>query len=908
MGGSAPVANPDGVRPPQVIVAPAPTAEDYFGSDVALDGDTLVVGANEWSLSYDRPGHAYVYTRQSDGTWAHEATLEATDAAGGDLFGCSVAIEGDTIAVGAKEHTAGGVGQRGAVYVFTREGTTWTPRAQLITTEAVSAGLGLSVDISGDTIVAGEDYTSVPATMFAGAATVFRGAGASWTAEGRLFAPDPQKDSCFGGAVAIDGDTVVVGADQQDTYVEGSPQSHGTAYVYERTGSAWSLQQQLHDPTYPAYARAGWAVDVEGDRAYVGVPAFSGTRGHVAVYSRSGGVWSHEATLADPEPFSDGRTCYLGMGVAVDDGLVLAGDPADYSPTTRDSGAVHSFAAHGDEWLYFGKSRSVPPSEGAGWGERVALSDGYGAVGWMGYSLGEYTYEGAALVWDSLPPPRTSEEVTLTLPAPGVLRNDEDAEDDALTASVVTPPSHGTLALSADGSFVYVPEKDFFGEDSFAYRAHDGSQYSEPATCTITVANVNDPPVGAEDTYTASGGLTVDAPGPLANDIDADGDATSMMVMLEPDHGTLDWDSDGSFTYEPAPGFIGTDYFHYLPYDADSFATATVRVSITVTEPPGIEYRELAGGSRYGTALQISRATFATGSCDSVIVATGHNFPDALGAGALAGVLDCPVLLVYGKGASMPGDLKAEIQRLTSAHATYTVYVMGGELAVSKAIENSIRAQLSGETVARVAGGTRYDTAIDCARRVRDIAGTPRTDAFLVTGREFADALLAGPVAFAHERPILLTDNSAGVNDKVKAALTYLGTSDVAVVGSAATVTAGTVSAIDSHVPGACTRVAGAANAFQQSVAVADWACDAGLLGWAEIGVATGEAYPDALGAGTCLGTLRGPLLLTHKRTLDVPVSSTLSAHKGSVRRVTYFGGTLAVYQAVRDAVVAALE
>lgn len=909
--GSAPVAHADGARPPQLITAPTPTAEDYFGTDVAIDGDTLLVGAYEWSSGYDRPGHAYVYTRQPDGTWAHQATLEATDAAGGAWFGSAVAIEGDTAVIGSHGHQKGVIGNVGAVYVYTRSGTTWTPRTRMEPTSTQVGYFGQDVAISGDTIAVGEMPISTPETFFPGAVSVFRGSGASWSFEDRVFAPDQQRDSCFGQAVAIEGDTVVVGARQQRTWTDGWATTHGAAYVYTRSGAVWSLQQQLFDPTYPAYAGAGTSVDIEGDQAYIGVPEYSGTRGHVSVYSRSGTVWSHEATLADPDPWSDGQTNAIGRGVAADGGLVLAGDDYDYSPTTTYSGAVHSFVASGTEWLHFGKSRSVPPSESAGMGEHIALSGGYGAAGWIGYSLGEYTYEGAALVWDCLPPLRTSEEVTLTLPAPGVLRNDTDADGDPLTASVVTTPTHGALTLDADGSFVYVPEKDFFGEDSFTYRAYDGSQYSAAVTCTIAVANVNDAPVAIEDTYTvvSDGSLTIDAPGVLANDVDVDGDSPWVAANSDPSHGTVSIDSDGSFTYEPTAGYTGQDAFYYVPYDGHTYAAewATVTIEVTGT-PPAKTFSQIAGQSRYDTAIDVSRSTYPTGACDAVILATGRNYPDALGAGSLAGVRDCPIVLVDGKGTSLPTTVRNEIQRLTQGQGSYDVYLMGGTLAISQAVENSLKAQLTGETVIRVAGVSRYDTAIDCATRVRDAAGTPRTDAFLCTGRDFADALLAGPVAFGDGRPILLTDNTTAVTDKLKTALDYMGTTDVDVVGSTTSVTEATRIAIDAHVSGACTRIAGATDCYQQSVDVADWATGAGLLDWNAIGVATGQQYPDALGASSYLGTNGSPILLTHKLTLDTCVRDCVAVHKSDIWHVTYFGGTLAIDQAVRDAVAAALE
>src|SRR5438445_11073627 len=99
--------------------------------------------------------------------------------------------------------------------------------------------------------------------------------------------------------------------------------------------------------------------------------------------------------------------------------------------------------------------------------------------------------------------------------APGVLGNDTDAEGDALTASLVSGPTHGTLTFNGDGSFTYVPEANYNGTDSFTYKANDGVADSTVTTVTLTISGVNDPPVANDDSYTTNEDttLTVAAPG-----------------------------------------------------------------------------------------------------------------------------------------------------------------------------------------------------------------------------------------------------------------------------------------------------------------------------------------------------------------------------------------------------------
>jgi hypothetical protein len=182
----------------------------------------------------------------------------------------------------------------------------------------------------------------------------------------------------------------------------------------------------------------------------------------------------------------------------------------------------------------------------------------------------------------------TDEDVVLNVPAPGVLENDTDPDSPVITAVLVETVSHGELVLNADGSFVYTPNQDYNGTDTFTYKASDGALESEVATVTITINPVNDAPVAVDDEYTVAEDnvLTVAAPGVLENDYDVDGDVLSAALRSNVSHGVLVLLSDGSFTYTPDPDFFGTDSFTYtlLSYpQPDSGWTDWATVTITVT-------------------------------------------------------------------------------------------------------------------------------------------------------------------------------------------------------------------------------------------------------------------------------------------------------------------------------------
>lgn len=157
------------------------------------------------------------------------------------------------------------------------------------------------------------------------------------------------------------------------------------------------------------------------------------------------------------------------------------------------------------------------------------------------------------------------EDSQLQIAAPGVLHNDSDADSDALTAILVQDPEHGGISLNPNGSFTYIPDKDFFGTDTFTYRANDGIANSNVAVVTITVRNVNDSPTAVDDTYTVEKNQTLDvrAPGVLANDIEVDGDSMLAALTTNVSHGVLVFMSDGSFTYSPEENYVGQDSFGY---------------------------------------------------------------------------------------------------------------------------------------------------------------------------------------------------------------------------------------------------------------------------------------------------------------------------------------------------------
>jgi hypothetical protein len=307
------------------LKAPNAEASDQFGTSVAISGDTIVVGANaedsnqttitngaSANNSASSAGAAYVYTR-SGSSWSQQAYLKAPNAEAGDLFGRVVAISGDTIVVGAHTEASNqttitngasasannAASEAGAAYVFVRSGNSWSQQAYLKAPNANALELfGTSVAINGDTIVVGanaEDSNQTTITngstasadnsaSSAGAAYVFTRSGSNWSQQAYLKAPNAQAQDHFGTSVAISGDTIVVGArlenSNQTTITNGSTastdnsaSSAGAAYVFVRSGSSWSQQAYLKAANAETSDNFGDSVAISGDTIVVGASA-----------------------------------------------------------------------------------------------------------------------------------------------------------------------------------------------------------------------------------------------------------------------------------------------------------------------------------------------------------------------------------------------------------------------------------------------------------------------------------------------------------------------------------------------------------------------------------------------------------------------------------------------------------
>ncbi len=468
--------------------------------------------------------------------------------------------------------------------------------------------------------------------------------------------------------------------------------------------------------------------------------------------------------------------------------------------------------------------------------------------------------------------------------------------------------------------------------EAMKYRVDDG-QWSDPqpfaseSTLTLTGGDGSKTVYvefkdGAGNTATVSGEITLDTAEPSGTvtvEKSATFDSTGevdVSWMVEP--GESGWHADGAMSFSTDGGVTWSPWEPYadsktlvLPTSPGSWAVTVqfrdgagnIGTLIGTLEilPPVIE---VAGNDRFLTAIEASIRAYPDGldkgGKRTVVIATGMNWPDALGGTALAGALDGPVLLV---GSTLSGAVANEIRRLDAERAI----VLGGTGAVSETVESSLETLLGQDNVERLDGADRYQTADKVA--LRTIAeGDPGYDgtAFVATGANFPDALAAAPLAAAEGWPLFLANPATGLTSASKAAMGRV--DRVFVLGGEAVVKPETESYLVGRFGDDKVKRLAGVDRYETAVVVANHAVTKEGHVWDRVGITTGENFPDALAGGVVQGKAGSVMLLTNTATLNTRTAQALSANKGSIDTVTFFGGTGAVSADVRAAVAGVLQ
>ena len=622
-------------------------SNDFFGSAIAISGDTVVVGAPYESSSATgvsgdgsdnnapSSGAAYVFVRNGR-SWTQQAYLKASNAEPGDWFGASVSVSGDTILVGApyESSSATGVngdagdnsaGASGAAYVFVRSGTNWTQQAYLKASNPESGDFfGNSVSLSSNTVVVGAAYESSSATgvngdgndnsaAASGAAYVFVRSGTNWTQQAYLKASNTETNDQFGLAVAISGDTVVVGAPNESSSATGvngngsddSAAASGAAYVFARSGTNWTQQAYLKASNAWQHNQFGSSVSASGGTLVVGSPGESssatgvngnggdtsvGYSGAAYVFERSGTNWTQQAYLkASNTDYGDG----FGSSVAISGDRVVVGSPSEASDATGVNGDGN------DNSAYYSGAAYLFVRNGTNWTQQA------------------YLKAGNAEVWDEF---GYAVAVSVDTVVVGAIAQSSSA------TGVNVSPCTGNDNNAVNSGAAYVFDLNDLGAPQIAIEQPVGNSLSNGSAQVeflLTGANA----VTAQRTFTVRNtgngdltGLAVTITGP---------DADAFRVTTNPTRSVLGPCSHAEFTVTFSPHTTGPKTAHLQITSTDSpfdiVLTAQGVSPLQIAQQAYLKASNTDSNDWFGSAVAVSGDTVVVGAPFESSSATGVN-------------------------------------------------------------------------------------------------------------------------------------------------------------------------------------------------------------------------------------------------------------------------------------------
>lgn len=365
---------------------------DFFGFSMALSDDRLLVGAQ--GNSDETLSDTVTIFRQSGDEWVRETTIEVDDGVVGDDFGGSVALGPGLAVVGARRHDARGA-DAGAVYLFENDRLTWRRLNKLTASDAAPGDeFGYSVAIDGKTIAVGAPRKDSMGAD-AGAVYIFEDKGGEWQQTAVLLAPDRAPGDVFGISLSLSKDHILVGADLTD---EGG-ENAGSAYIFEQIDGTWQFETKLTASDSDAGDLFGIRVKLNGDRALIGAARddeAAENAGAAYIFERTNNGWQQDTKIVAPDATKDDR---FGTRVAISGKTVIVGSILSNIAGT-DVGAAYVFRQSDQSWQF---TRKLIPSDGKtedvfGWavavnGDTVAVGAPTFIVTKPGNAGGAYLYD-----------------------------------------------------------------------------------------------------------------------------------------------------------------------------------------------------------------------------------------------------------------------------------------------------------------------------------------------------------------------------------------------------------------------------------------------------------------------------------------------------------------------------------
>jgi hypothetical protein len=586
---------------------PSDTTILNFGAAVAManNGKDIVVGAYG-----DGGDAAFVFQENSaiPNTWDEVKILTSSDPGNDDEFGCSVAVEGDFIMVGAQAHEHDGIAS-GAAYVFGRDQDgvgNWGEMGELLPSDPEGL-FGASVSMGGKNFIVG-------APGFGATYAFFR----NYPEAGdigpyvKFVGSDTETTDAFGHSVAATSSIILVGAPDYDTTTDDGTAVDDAGLVYAFPGDlvppdtmpdAYTIGEEftlivsppgvLENDTdrltaelYTSPPNGTVSLDADGSFIYTPSPNFSGvdTFTYVAlgqIYSRPETVTITVNPLPDPpmavddEASTEEDVAEVINVVANDIDPDGNGDALTVQSTTAPLNGSVVISADGKEVTY-------------------TPDDDFNGIDIFTYVVANPSgAQDTAMVTVTVTPendaPEPNDDAAWTDEGRAViiyvLANDVDVDGDPLTVEIVPDPTSGTAVANDDGTVTYTPDGDNPpASATFDYTVYDGTATPVVATVTVTIEAVNDFPVAADDTVSTNEDTPLtDIDVITDSDTDADEDTLTVVLVTDAVHGTTVLNADGTVKYTPNSNFFGIDWFLYQVSDGNG-GTDIATVVVTVNE------------------------------------------------------------------------------------------------------------------------------------------------------------------------------------------------------------------------------------------------------------------------------------------------------------------------------------
>ncbi|WP_440053082.1 FG-GAP repeat protein [Pseudoalteromonas sp. T1lg65] len=344
---------------------------DQFAFSVAIDGPTALVGAlNSDTNNLQDSGSAYVFTLGSAG-WQQQAKLLASPAHAGDTLGGNVALKGNIAMLGASRRDDKGL-DSGAVFSFEKHENAWSQQ-QILTATDGRAGdaFGQSIALNERFLIIGAPHSDAP-HKDSGSAYVYERDNHTWRFHTKLAAADGAEGDLFGISVAIDGDTILVGADLNDEKAEKA----GAVYAYHFDGKQWNHQAKLTAKDGGNTDIFGVRISLSGDTALISarrddIEGIGKDAGSAYIFERTNGQWTQTQKLVAPDGKADDR---FARGVALRNDIALI-SAMHHDANGDNAGALYVFRKHLGQWRYANKIVATDGAPGDRFGWNVALSD-----------------------------------------------------------------------------------------------------------------------------------------------------------------------------------------------------------------------------------------------------------------------------------------------------------------------------------------------------------------------------------------------------------------------------------------------------------------------------------------------------------------------------------------------------